>query len=255
MDTESSSNTIYEQYKRKEDSFQAVFQSYEPFELNSGQNSPLLSSQLSQSDKSNSDAIKSDVTILSGSTVSPSFSVSGKAPKVRKGATRPNHTPRPPNSFILYRKDKHAEIISQNFTEKILNNNTISRLVADMWRKESDHVKALYASKAEEEKQKHFLKYPNYKYQPRKNGKKTCKSSCVDSDYRQGPLYNLLSQESQSLSVKHGLSLNFEDSFASWATPQNYDFSSDFSFTEAPSPHSFNHFKTMEELMDPNYQF
>ncbi|KAI8853285.1 high mobility group box domain-containing protein, partial [Chytridium lagenaria] len=75
---------------------------------------------------------------------------------------------RPSNSFILYRREKHAEIMSQYKGAKALNNNVISKIVATMWRQEEPDVKAKYAAKAEEEKKAHMLKYPDYKYRPRK---------------------------------------------------------------------------------------
>ncbi|KAI8915847.1 high mobility group box domain-containing protein, partial [Gorgonomyces haynaldii] len=75
---------------------------------------------------------------------------------------------RPPNSFILYRREKHMEISAQYKGGKTLNNNVVSKIVANMWRQESPEVKAQYAAKAEEEKKAHMLKYPDYKYRPRK---------------------------------------------------------------------------------------
>ncbi len=53
-----------------------------------------------------------------------------------------------------------------------MNNNVISKIVADLWRQETSEVKAIYAAKAEGEKQAHMLKYPGYKYQPRKSAKR-----------------------------------------------------------------------------------
>ena len=93
------------------------------------------------------------------------------------------HTPRPPNSFIIYRREKHAEIIADSKNSNTPNNNVISKIVANMWRQESPEVKSLYSAKAEEEKRLHMIKYPDYKYKPRKsNGKKVAKimgaSSC-----------------------------------------------------------------------------
>ncbi|KAJ3326670.1 hypothetical protein HDU76_012735 [Blyttiomyces sp. JEL0837] len=96
---------------------------------------------------------------------SPSGGAGGKHKRERNRS----HTPRPSNSFILYRREKHAEIMSQYKGAKALNNNVISKIVATMWRQEEPDVKAKYAAKAEEEKKAHMLKYPDYKYRPRKN--------------------------------------------------------------------------------------
>ncbi|KAJ3417268.1 hypothetical protein HDV05_005724 [Chytridiales sp. JEL 0842] len=82
------------------------------------------------------------------------------------------HTPRPSNSFILYRREKHSEIMSTYQGAKALNNNVISKIVANMWKDELPEVKAKYAAKAEEEKRIHMLKYPDYKYRPRKSPQK-----------------------------------------------------------------------------------
>lgn len=54
---------------------------------------------------------------------------------------------------------------------KALNNNVISKIVASMWKQEAPEVKAFYAAKADEEKRIHLLKYPDYKYRPRKASK------------------------------------------------------------------------------------
>ncbi|KAJ3090582.1 hypothetical protein HK102_003288 [Quaeritorhiza haematococci] len=78
-----------------------------------------------------------------------------------------SHTPRPSNSFILYRKEKHAEIVKKNQGGKKMNNKVISKIVAEMWNKETAEVKAHYSAKAEE-KREHQEKHPNYKYRPRK---------------------------------------------------------------------------------------
>lgn len=93
-------------------------------------------------------------------------SVGGK-PRSKRERSR-NHTPRPPNSFILYRREKHIEIMAQYKGEKTLNNNVISKIVATMWREETPDVKAIFAQKAADEKLAHMLKYPDYKYKPRK---------------------------------------------------------------------------------------
>jgi hypothetical protein len=60
------------------------------------------------------------------------------------------------------------EIMQQYKGVKTLNNNVISKIVANMWRQESPEVKAHFASLADAEKRAHMLKYPDYKYRPRK---------------------------------------------------------------------------------------
>ncbi|KAJ1562632.1 hypothetical protein HK405_009700 [Cladochytrium tenue] len=89
----------------------------------------------------------------------------------RQRRERPrSHTPRPSNSFIIYRREKHAEIMANFHGAKNLNNNVISKIVAGLWREERPDVRAYYAARAEQEKREHMIKYPDYKYRPRKNG-------------------------------------------------------------------------------------
>ena len=65
-----------------------------------------------------------------------------------------------------------------------MNNNVISKIVADLWRLETSEVKAVYAAKAEEEKRAHMLKYPGYKYQPRKSAKRVAEAAIKKSPSR-----------------------------------------------------------------------
>lgn len=78
--------------------------------------------------------------------------------------------PRPPNSFIIYRREKHLALSRQK-KDQHLHNNIISKMIAAMWHEEPVSVKAIYAAKAEAEKAAHKLKYPGYKYKPRKSSK------------------------------------------------------------------------------------
>ncbi|KAJ3250785.1 hypothetical protein HDU77_006337 [Chytriomyces hyalinus] len=96
----------------------------------------------------------------------PSPSSAAIRNKREKSAT---HTPRPPNSFIIYRKEKHAELMSKSTGTSTLNNNVISKIVGTMWKQEPPEIKAMYAAKAQEEKRIHMLKHPDYKYRPKKS--------------------------------------------------------------------------------------
>ena len=95
-----------------------------------------------------------------------------EADRAKRDKSSRNAIPRPSNSFILYRREKHAEIMAQYKGAKALNNNVISKIVASMWKQESSEIKSFYSGKAEEEKRLHMLKYPDYKYRPRKNSSK-----------------------------------------------------------------------------------
>ncbi|PVU89430.1 hypothetical protein BB559_005100 [Furculomyces boomerangus] len=80
-------------------------------------------------------------------------------------------TPRPPNAFILYRKDKQESVIKSHSG---VSNKEISVIIGKMWKSEPTDVKDKYKEMAEEEKRKHKKLYPDYKYQPRKS-KKLCR--------------------------------------------------------------------------------
>ncbi|RKF62774.1 Mating-type protein a-1 [Golovinomyces cichoracearum] len=73
---------------------------------------------------------------------------------------------RPPNSWILYRKSKHAETVLQN---PGLPNCKISTLIASMWARETKEVRNSYKALAEQIKYQHALDNPGYRYRPRKS--------------------------------------------------------------------------------------
>lgn len=93
----------------------------------------------------------------------------GSEKSISKRERSKNRTPRPSNSFILYRREKHVEIMAQYKGVKTLNNNVISKIVASMWRSETPEIKSHFAALADQEKLAHLLKYPDYKYRPRKS--------------------------------------------------------------------------------------
>lgn len=109
------------------------------------------------------------------------------------------HTPRPANSFILYRREKHVEIMAQYKAGKSLNNNVISKIVANMWRAETPEVKAHFAEKASAEKQAHMLKYPDYKYRPRKS---PSKANATSPTYKEKDQTSNTSSSSTSSAAK-----------------------------------------------------
>jgi len=157
---------------------------------------------------------------LSTSTVnsSPEIQEEDSPPKLKRDRTK-NRTPRPANSFILYRREKHVEIMAQYKGVKTLNNNVISKIVASMWRSETPEVKAHFSALAEAEKRAHLLKYPDYKYRPRKSAtkkggsvsKKSSPNRAKDpalADY-QNPMYSMPwnVHSYQSLELDNGLPL------------------------------------------------
>ncbi|KAK1782812.1 hypothetical protein QBC45DRAFT_194075 [Copromyces sp. CBS 386.78] len=74
--------------------------------------------------------------------------------------------PRPPNAYILYRKDHHREIREQN---PGLHNNEISVIVGNMWRDEQPHIREKYFNMANEIKTRLLLDNPDYRYNPRRS--------------------------------------------------------------------------------------
>ncbi|KAF2497870.1 hypothetical protein BU16DRAFT_327412 [Lophium mytilinum] len=76
--------------------------------------------------------------------------------------------PRPRNAFILYRQHHQQTVVARH---PGLANPEISKIIGEQWQSESDAVKAEWKGLANEEKSRHLLKYPEYRYQPRRNGK------------------------------------------------------------------------------------
>ena len=96
-----------------------------------------------------------------------------------------SHIPRPPNAFMIYRKQKHAEIKArleqvhaQNGGEGYVSNTEVSRLLGARWRAEPEEIRQRYFQLAKQAELEHRAKYPDYKYQPKR--RKTSKKSSVD---------------------------------------------------------------------------
>nr|CAG8460806.1 12701_t:CDS:2 [Entrophospora candida] len=68
-------------------------------------------------------------------------------------------TPRPPNAFILYRREKQPEITAHygNIT-----NSKISKILAKMWRNEKDDIKMHWQRLADRKKMEHSQAHPGY---------------------------------------------------------------------------------------------
>ncbi|CAG8589868.1 11448_t:CDS:1 [Acaulospora morrowiae] len=74
--------------------------------------------------------------------------------------------PRPPNAFILYRREKQPAILAAN---RHLTNAEISRHIADLWRNESNETRLKWERFADQTKLEHMKAYPNYVYRPNKS--------------------------------------------------------------------------------------
>ena len=119
-------------------------------------------------------------------SISPSEDRSSPEKNVEEGRKKSDVPPRPPNAFMLYRKDmsKVFGVVSIlpifQGLERKTSGHTLgeeSRQIAALWRKEPDEVKQLYHQKAQLENEVHRARYPGYKYHPRKNPKGSGKIS------------------------------------------------------------------------------
>ncbi|EDO15199.1 hypothetical protein Kpol_401p4 [Vanderwaltozyma polyspora DSM 70294] len=83
------------------------------------------------------------------------------------------HIPRPRNAFILFRQYMHNHLFSKDKGLLISHgsfktNSLVSREIGQRWRSLSEDEKNYWHGLAKKEKELHKLKYPNYKYIPRK---------------------------------------------------------------------------------------
>ncbi|KAK4555694.1 slightly ste11-like protein [Recurvomyces mirabilis] len=77
--------------------------------------------------------------------------------------------PRPRNAFILYRQHHQAQVVSQN---PGLSNPEISKIIGEQWQNQPTDIKNKWKALAEEEKLRHQQQYPQYRYQPKRNGRR-----------------------------------------------------------------------------------
>ncbi|KAF8539982.1 hypothetical protein BDD12DRAFT_987178 [Trichophaea hybrida] len=88
----------------------------------------------------------------------------------------PTRIPRPRNAFILFRQHHHAAVVAQYPGKP---NPEISKIIGQMWKRSGDEVKAVWQSHADEEKRQHLQRYPQYRYQPRRSGKKNAAAAAA----------------------------------------------------------------------------
>nr|BAC66503.1 MAT1-2-1 [Cordyceps tenuipes] len=73
--------------------------------------------------------------------------------------------PRPPNAYILYRRDRHT-LVKQS--EPHLSNNEVSQVLGKAWNAEPPEVRQRYKEMSEKIKKALLERHPQYQYQPRK---------------------------------------------------------------------------------------
>ena len=99
----------------------------------------------------------------SSSSVHPP-SAPRKKTSSRRAAKDPNHIPRPPNAFIIFRS-KESGRIKQGSIEK--DHRIISQIVGKMWKKMGAEDKKPFVELALDAKREHLKKYPNYRFAPK----------------------------------------------------------------------------------------
>ncbi|KAK9323229.1 hypothetical protein V1517DRAFT_321051 [Lipomyces orientalis] len=77
--------------------------------------------------------------------------------------------PRPRNAFILYRQHHHAAVVAEHPGKT---NPEISKIIGEQWRQLSPEEKAVWQKLGDEEKKSHLERFPDYRYQPRRNAKR-----------------------------------------------------------------------------------
>src|SRR6266498_348989 len=104
-------------------------------------------------------------------TIPPKQTLDNKNPSPSSWRKRKNngHIPRPKNCFMAYREHVQHKILDDN---PGMNNKDVSVIAANMWNNESDEVKQLWRERAQQLKIEHKIKYPDYKFAPKKKAQK-----------------------------------------------------------------------------------
>ncbi|KAK9766410.1 hypothetical protein K7432_004522 [Basidiobolus ranarum] len=105
-------------------------------------------------------------------------STSSSSTETKKPVTTPEkRPPRPLNPFLLFRRDKQAEIFNKY---QGISNSQVSQILGRMWKSASNEEKEKYQSMAEESRKLHKQKYPNYKYYADNSKQKNKKPEIVN---------------------------------------------------------------------------
>nr|AHW83204.1 HMG mating type protein [Sporothrix globosa] len=113
-----------------------------------------------------------DVWVPPGYPLQDSTLVSSPAAPISSSTIRRNgrggaiKVPRPPNAYILYRKDRHRAVKEAN---PKLSNNEISIILGRQWNGETDEIRVHYHKMAVDIKRQVEALHPTYKYNPRKS--------------------------------------------------------------------------------------
>lgn len=105
---------------------------------------------------------------------SPLHAMAGPIRTSTTAKTRPKDVqpPRPPNAWILYRSDKLKSLPPEQPGEQRRAQADVSKLISELWKRESDAVKLEYERLADAKKAEHQRLYPSYRFQPMKKEEK-----------------------------------------------------------------------------------
>ncbi|KAJ8463303.1 hypothetical protein ONZ45_g17629 [Pleurotus djamor] len=91
----------------------------------------------------------------------------GKRGKGKGKSPQPEHVPRPPNAWILYRADKLMQLKQSANYGDALQQSHASKIIGQMWKQEPQDVRDYYDRLARQKKEEHKVMHPGYKYQPK----------------------------------------------------------------------------------------
>ena len=86
----------------------------------------------------------------------------------RKREDDPNWVPRPPNSFMIFRRIFSLKHARENRDSEPVPEKHLSKRAGEAWALLTDEEQAEYKDLAEEARQEHARRYPNYRYRPRR---------------------------------------------------------------------------------------
>ncbi|KAI8080497.1 hypothetical protein BDF21DRAFT_493653 [Thamnidium elegans] len=148
----------------------------------------------------------------------------GRIRRARVRKIRPDHIPRPVNSFMAYRTEKQS--IIRQFCPTA-NHRDISKMVARWWHNVNSSEKAIFVNKAKMAKETHNKQYPDYTFRPKakrldkKNVTKKKDSvvaqSVTDTDNHSSSARSRIFAKP----VKSHVSSAINDTFNNCATPVN----------------------------------
>ncbi|KAK7917049.1 HMG box transcriptional regulator [Apiospora marii] len=105
--------------------------------------------------------------------------------------------PRPPNSFMLYRKHVQKEVTVQNPGTK---NSEISKIIGMQWRNLPEEEKEYWQDRQKEAAIEHSKMYPNYRYTPKHKSEKDVDKTPIKGKGKSVPKKLQIDTASQSSS-------------------------------------------------------